>query len=67
MKAPLMTQHAIRILAGLPDGRVELQRQRARARHQQRQMRAELEAQATRLRQLEELITNIDHHLREAA
>lgn len=60
MKAPLMTQHALAILAKVPDGRVELQRQRSRARHQQRQMRAELEAQTTRLQHLHELVAHID-------
>ncbi len=60
MKAPLMTAHALAILAKVPEGRVELQRQRSRARHQQRQMRAELEAQRMRLQHLDDLVGNID-------
>lgn len=63
MKAPLMTPHALSILARFPDGRVELERQRARAMHQQKQMRDELESQATRLTQLQDLVANIDNVL----
>lgn len=67
MKAPLLTPHALAILARFPDGRVELERQRARARLQQRQMRAEIETQGLRLSQLDELVQNIDTVLGERA
>ncbi len=63
MKPPLLTPHAIGILARHPDGRVELDRQRNRAMHQQRQMRTELENHAARLAELGELVANINHAL----